>query len=158
MALKTTLWRRANDPLFFPTASSLTQHLVVESLMLPVAPQTTSYKPDLSRRKDTWRWKGATILTPSCEKSGFVSTSAAPSWTKTCHTEDEERAAQLETEFLPPLSLSLSALLPSAQHSQFACCIRSHWFWVWLVWFWFGWFYFFPVVFFFLLDCSERKR
>uniref|UniRef100_A0A8C3V2T7 Glutathione reductase n=1 Tax=Catharus ustulatus TaxID=91951 RepID=A0A8C3V2T7_CATUS len=34
-----------SDPFFFPAASSLTQHLVVESLMLPVVPQTTSYKP-----------------------------------------------------------------------------------------------------------------
>lgn len=30
---------------FLPAASSLTQHLVVESLTSPVAPQTTSYKP-----------------------------------------------------------------------------------------------------------------
>lgn len=34
-----------NDPFFLPAASSLTQRLVVESLMLPVVPQTTSYKP-----------------------------------------------------------------------------------------------------------------
>ena len=48
VASESTLWGRENDPFFFPAASSLTQHLVVESLMLPVVPQTTSYKPLLT--------------------------------------------------------------------------------------------------------------
>lgn len=51
------LMERENDPCvffffflfcYFPPASSLTQRRVVESLMLPVVPQTTSYKPLLT--------------------------------------------------------------------------------------------------------------
>lgn len=39
-----------------------------------------------------------------------------------CHTEDKERLAQLETEFLTTLYISYA----HQSNSQFACCICSH--------------------------------
>lgn len=129
------LWRRVSDPFFFPAASSLTQHLVVESLMLPVVPQTTSYKPlpAFVEGSTPGILKKQQYLHVSVRNQGS-SQLKSPSWTKMCHTEDEEHLAQLETEFLTTLSLSPMPISPKVSLPAVF------------------------VVIVFFLDCSERKR
>lgn len=105
--------------------------------MLLVVPQTTSYKPlpTFVEGSTPGILKKQQYLHVSVRNQGS-SQLKSPSWTKMCHTEDEEHLAQLETEFLTTLSLSLSPKPISPKVSLPAVF----------------------VVIVFLLDCSERKR
>lgn len=118
------LWRRVSDPFFFPAASSLTQHLVVESLMLPVVPQTTSYKPlpAFVEGSTPGILKKATIFTRFCKKSGFVSTQI-PIMDQNVPYRGR-RAFSTTWDWIPYDTLSLSHA--HQPESQFACCICSH--------------------------------
>lgn len=91
--------------------------------MLPVVPQTTSYKPlpTFVEGSTPGILEKQQYLHVSVRNQGS-SQLKSPSWTKMCHTEDEEHLAQLETEFLTTLSLSHA----HQPESQFACCICSH--------------------------------